>query len=391
MKPLRVIAFAVLQACFNPAANAAMQCAEPCSSLMREGHVLEGKGKYKEAFDKYKAAETADPTASLPVSLAAGLVFKLSSAAPADEATRMRNTARAMAERAVALAADDPVAQEVLRMLDDDAPSPLHIPNAEAARLTAEGSVLFMQRKPKEALAKYEAAMKADPKHSPAWVGAADCYYVQNDWPRAEALFRQATEIEPRNAQAWRFLSDTLLAQGQRSGAEAALYASLAADPSQRPSWSKLARLRAAAGLPLKSLAFKRGVRAVQDKDGKYAIHVDQATADTANTPNYAFRMSLAFSEIKLRGEAATRTPFEIELEAWRLALKIIAEAKASGGQHVSDPALLQMAALARDGQLEPALLLLMFRPSYRPALESWLAANPGGVKLFIDRYGIQP
>lgn len=393
MKSLRVITLAVLLACFHSTASAAAFCAEPCNTLLREGHVLEGQGKYKEAFEKYKAAETADPKASLPLSLTAGLIFKLSSVAPASEVTKMRDTARAMAERATTLAADDPVAHEVLRMLDDDAPSPLHVPNAEANRLAAEGAGLLAQNKPKEALAKYEAAMKADPKYSYAWVGAADTYYVQKDWQRAEALFRQAADIEPRNAQAWRFLSDTLLAQGQRAPAEAALYPAIAADPSQRPSWDKLARLHGSAGLPLKRLGFKRGVRVVQGSDGKYTINIDQATADTSDTPNYAFRIALGVAETKLRGDdkEKAKSNFEIELAAWRMALTIVAEARANSGKGVSDPAILQMAAFESDGQLEPAILLLMFRQSYRPALEAWIAANPGGVKAFIDRYGVQP
>lgn len=32
-----------------------------------------------------------------------------------------------------------------------------------------------------------------------------------------------------------------------------------------------------------------------------------------------------------------------------------------------------------------------MFRQAYRPSLEAWVAAHPGGVKEFIDRYGLQP
>ncbi len=370
-----------------------MQCGEPCHTLVRDAHVLEGQGKYREALDKYKAAQQADPNASLPVSLQAGLMLKLSSVAPKDKAAQVRQTARALAERATTLAADDPIAHEVLRMLDDDGASPLHTPNPRAAKLLAEGSALFAQRKPKEALLKYEAAMEADPKASSAWVGAADCHFMQGDWPRAEALFRRATEIEPENAQAWRFLSDALLAQGQRGPAEAALYASIAADPSQRPSWGKLARLRAAAGLPLKPLAFRRGVRVEQGADGEFAINVDKSTAESANTPDYAIRLALAMAEVNLRraDTAKARSPYEIELEAWRSALKIMDEASAAGGEAVSDPALLQMRTLARDGQLEAGVLLLMFRQPYRPALEAWLAANPGGVKLFIDRYGLQP
>lgn len=393
MKSLRVLTVAALLAFFNAAATAAMQCGEPCRTLVRDAHVLEGQGKYQEALDKYKAAEQADPQASLPLSLQAGLMFKLSSVAPKDKAAQVRQTARALAERAITLAADDPIAHEVLRMLDDDGASPLHTPNPRAAKLLAEGSALFAQRKPKEALLKYEAAMEADPKASSAWVGAADCYFMQGDWPRAEALFRRATEIEPKHAQAWRFLSDALMAQGQRAPAEAALYASIAADPSQRPSWIKLASLRAAAGLPLKSLAFRRGVRVAQEADGKFTVHIDESVAGKEDTPNYAMRLLLGFSESNQRQSrnAASKSPFEIELGAWRTALKVMEETRALGEQRVTDPALLQMQALAKDGQLEPAILLLMFRQSYRPALEAWLTANPGGVKLFIDRYGLRP
>ncbi|MGF6274918.1 Tfp pilus assembly protein PilF [Massilia sp. UYP11] len=393
MTLLRSLTVAALLAFFHPAAMAAMQCGEPCHTLVREAHVLEGQGKYQEALDKYQAAQQADPNASLPLSLQAGLMLKLSSVAPQDKAAQVRQTARALAERATALAADDPIAHEVLRMLDDDGASPLHTPNPRASRLLAEGSALFAQRKPKEALRKYEEAMQADPRASSAWVGAADCHFVQGDWPRAEALFRRATEIEPKNAQAWRFLSDALLAQGQRGPAESALYASIAADPSQRPSWGKLARLRAAAGLPLKALAFRRGVRVTQEANGKFTVHMDESAAGQADTPNYAMRLLLGFSESNQRQseDAGDKSPYEIELGAWRTALKAMEEAMARGAEGVTDPALLQMQALAKDGQLEPAILLLMFRQSYRPALDAWLAANPDGVKRFIDRYGMRP
>ena len=393
MRSIRVFTVAALLAFFSMAASAAMQCGEPCHTLIREAHVLEGQGKYQQALDRYKAAEQADPQASLPLSLQAGLLFKLSSAAPKDKAGQVREMARILAERATTLAADDPIAHEVLRILDDDGVSPLHTPNPRAAQLLAEGAALFAQRKPQESRARYEAAMAADPMASSAWVGAGDSYFMAGDWARAEALFRRATEIEPKNAQAWRFLSDALLAQDQRAAAEAALYSSIAADPSQRPSWGKLARLRAAAGLPLKALAFKRGVRVVQDADGEYTINIDEATAGVADTPNYGFRLLLGMSESNQRQSegASEKSPFQIELGAWRIALKVMDETTAFGAEGVSDPALLQMQALARDGQLEAAILLLMFRQPYRPALDAWLAANPGGVKGFIDRYGLQP
>jgi hypothetical protein len=165
------------------------------------------------------------------------------------------------------------------------------------------------------------------------------------------------------------------------------LYASIAADPSQRPSWGKLARLRTA-GLPLKSLAFRRGVRVEQEADGKYTVHIDEPAAGQADMPNDAMRLLPGFSESDQRqsGNAASKSPYEIEPGAWRTALKAMDDSKALEGQAATDSALLQMQALEKDGQLEPAILLLMFRQSCRPALQAWLAANPGRVRLFIDR-----
>lgn len=123
---------------------------------------------------------------------------------------------------------------------------------------------------------------------------------------------------------------------------------------------------------------------------------IDDAPAPLhAPTPDLALRLALGASEAKLRGDATAggtpRSPYSIELDAWRMALKAIDETQAKGGQALTEPALLQMQAFARDGQLEPALLLLSFRQAWRPELEAWEAAHPGGVKTFIDRYGLRP
>jgi tetratricopeptide (TPR) repeat protein len=391
-KPFRVLAFAAVLSISASNAFGAAHCSGSCHGLLLEAQALEGQARYQEALARYKAAELADPKASIPLSLAAGLMLKLSTAVPKDKAVQLRDMSRAMAERASALESDDPVAQEVLRMLDDDGLSPLRVPNAKAARLMADAESAFAREDYKGALPKYEAVMQADPAYSSAWVAAGNTYYVQKDWARAEALFRRATEIEPHHSQAWRYLSDALLYQKKRSEAEAALYAAIQADPSQRPNWGKLAMFRRAAAMPLKRLALRRGVRVVQNADGKYVVEVNEKGA-AEGLPDHGVRLMLGMSEYKLRTDdkSNTRSPFEIELASWRLALKVADEIETNDGKRLSDPALLQIQALARDGQLEPAILLLMFRQSYRPALDAWVAANPGGVKTFIDRYGVQP
>jgi len=392
----RVLTLAVLLAVAHiaaaPRAHADIGCGQPCRGLVLEAKSLEGQARYQEALTKYKKAEQADPTASMPLSLAAGLVLKLSTVAPQDKAQQLRDMSRALAERAAQLEADDPVAQEVLRMLDDPAPPPLHQPNDRAAKLMAEGEAAFARQDLRLALAKYEATMLADPQYSSAWVAAGNCLYMQSSWTRAETLFRAATVIEPHNSQAWRYLSDVLYYQDQRTAAEAALYKAIEADPSQRLTWGKLAGYRASAGMPLAILGLRRGVRVMENAQGEYVISLDPQT-DAEKTSDHAIRLVLGMTEARLRTDDKDRrkSAFEIELATWRQALKTADDAEARGDAGMTDPGLLQVRALARQGQLEPAILLLMFRQAYRPALQAWIAANPGGVKYFIDRYGVMP
>lgn len=392
MKPLLLLA--LLLAAAAPAL-ADIECKGSCLTLLEEGRSLAGRDKYNEALDKYKAAAAAAPQASMPVSSSASLLFDLSQRVKPEQADALRSAARASAHKALAIDAADPLAQEVLRMLEDDGPSPLHRLKPEAVALANEAESLFAQRRLAEALARYEAVMRLDPQYSPAWVGAGDCHYLQKNWVRAEAMFRRATEIEALNSQAWRFLSDALLQQGKRTQAESALLSGIAADPSQLPNWGKLASIRGGDGLPLKSLQFYRGTRVTIGADGKATVTVDDKLKDKLAAPDGAVRLALAVSEANARvadkDKGGRRAAYDIELEAWRTALQVADELRRNTGQPLTDPALLQMQAIAREGQLEPAILLLQFRQAYRPALDAWSAAHPGFVKTFIDRYGIRP
>jgi tetratricopeptide (TPR) repeat protein len=216
---------------------------------------------------------------------------------------------------------------------------------------------------------------------------------MQHDWARAEAMFRRATEIEPRNGQAWRFLSDALYEQGKRDAAEGALLSGIAADPAQLPSWNKLAGLRARAGKALKPLALRRGASVGMGADGKATISIDGDLQKSSSTPDNAIRLALAMAEVNARKpkDGAKASPFQIELQAWRLAMTVADETAANGQAPMSDPALLAMQRLARAGQLEPAIFVLLYKEAYRPEYEHWLAAHPDGVKAFIERYGLRP
>lgn len=383
------LAFTLL---FPLAASAATPCVDTCRTMVTDGNVLSWQGQPQKALEKFQAAMAAFPDATGPLLAASTMLLDLSwKTADGPEAARLHGKAESLARQALRLAPGEAMAQDVLRQILDGPPVASHKADPAAVEALRQAEILFAQHRMDEARAQYEVASTRDPLWAFAWVGAGDTYYVQQDWVHAEERFRRATDIDPQNAQAWRYLSDSLLKQGKRDAAEQAMYAAISANPADRNNWPHLASLRVQAHLPLEHLNLHRDSTVLQSADGKYAVNLDVRDADPHANQDVTFALLLAANEIKIRLAAPGKPQYDIELEAWRLALRGIDASNAKSGENLHDPALLHMQAMARDGQLEPALLILTYRPAYRAQLDAWLAAHPGGVKAFIDRYGLQP
>lgn len=396
MKKIRVLT-AVL-ALAGAHAYATVLPNDAAQPLVQEGSVLAAQGKYQDALYKFSAAMKVDPAASMPLSHIAHTLLMASLHASGDNAAKLRQQSEGAARQALGLDAQDPLAQEVLRLLLDDKESSLHVPTPEAWKLTQEGEVLYQGNKLEEARAKYEQAAKLDPQYSSVLVYIGDTFYVQKNMPEAEAWFRKAAVLEPLNGQAWRFLSDALARQGKRAAAEAALLSGIAAQPSQRPNWDKLASLRAASGTPLTALQMKRKASAVMDPaTGKFTIRLDDKFSSPAEqkSPDGAVWLMLAMQEANIRGknreDKLADQPFAIELASWQGAMKVADELAANGAGEVTDPNLKTMRMLAKAGQLETALMLLQYRESWRPEFEAWKREHPDGVRKFVDAYGLRP
>lgn len=367
---------------------------EAAQPLVKEGSVAAARGDYQRALDKYSQAMKADPEASMPLSHIAQVLLLAATHASGEQADALRRQAEGAARQALRLGADDPMAQEVLRLLEDSQEPPLRKPTPEAWKLVQDGEILYQSGQYDQARAKYEAAAKADPQYSPAWVYAGDCYFSQKNWPEAEARFRKATEVEPLNGQAWRFLSDALAWQGNLSGAEDVLIKGIAAQPSQRPSWNKLANLRAKAGVPLTSLKLEPKATSVFDNGtGKYTLNVNPDTTDKGSA-DLAVWMSLALTDASYRNDQrlgkSTESRFAADLAAWVVAMKV-ADGAAEKGAQLKEPGLQAMQMLYKADQLEAALLLLRYKESYRPELEAWKKEHPHGVRTFVATYGLAP
>ncbi|MYM22953.1 tetratricopeptide repeat protein [Duganella sp. FT135W] len=387
----KFIALMLALACAVSSAQGLVPVNAEADALIQQGHHFQAQGKYKEAFEKFSAASQADPASSLPVSSIAGMLLRMSQQAQGDDAAKLRQQSEGLARQALQKHAGDVVAMEVLRELSDDKPLPLHEPTPEAAAALHEGELLFTQRKLDEALAHYERAAALDPKYSVAWIYAGDCFYFQKKYAEAEQRFRKGVEAEPLNSQGWRFLADALVSQDKPGPAEGALMNGIAAQPSQMPNWVKLNQLRTNSGFPLTPLNLVRKAKGELDPVTRQLnITMDPSlnSPDGSKQPDGAIWLLLATQQALADKKAA---PFAQELAAWRTAMKAVDEVSAKSGGALQDPALKTLHMLAKADQLEPALLLLQYKESWRAEFEAWKKAHPEGVRTFIDAYQLRP
>jgi tetratricopeptide (TPR) repeat protein len=365
-------------------------------ALLREGTLLLTRGQFADAVEKFRAAQLADPNDGRHPAMAAAALLSMSmtSGTQPEVAVKLRREAQALARASLRLAPGNGVADSVLQTIVDEGRSPLKQPTPDAARLAGEGAVLFARRDYENAELKYRAAMAADPGYSPAYVYAGDCYYQTRRWEQAAALFRQAAQVEPMNAQAWRFLADALVQQGKLDEAEAALYAAIGAQPGLRANWHRLAVLLDKRGVPLSMLEFEPKA-AVEMRDGAPKVLLDRerweqgSTAEAAAWTAYGMAKAAAMTDPAASKPA--RTPYQVELEALRGMLRILAEAARQENAPPLPAPLVRVRAMADAGQLEQAVLLLMYREAYRPDLEAWKAAHPDGVRQFIASRRLTP
>lgn len=85
----------------------------------------------------------------------------------------------------------------------------------QAQRLFEQGRALLDQDKPKDAAGRFRAAVGADDRHAPSWIGLGAACYRQQDWPGALEAFDRAKTLCPHRVEPHYNLGMTLEAMGQ--------------------------------------------------------------------------------------------------------------------------------------------------------------------------------
>ena len=110
-----------------------------------------------------------------------------------------------------------------------------------AEQLSTEGWALWQQRKLPEAEAKFEQAVKADPKHSNAWNGLGWASLNLGKRDAAEKAFNEVVKLEPTHPAALNGLG--WISFGQRKYDQAEKHFLAAAANNASASWAGLAQL----------------------------------------------------------------------------------------------------------------------------------------------------
>lgn len=391
MRMLRV-ALAGLVLAVQLQASASVNGNEKSQRLVSEGNALALQRQFSAAAEKYEAARQESPEASGPVSSFAYMLYMLAAGDPSPQAKAQLERAREWAGKALALAPEDPLANEVMRGLDDDTLPATYVPTKEAGQAFDEGEVLFHNGQYDAARAKYRAAYKADPKYAKALVMEGDAYFAEKNWAGAELLFAMATDIDPLDSQAWRFLADARARQGNAEGALGATLHAIAAMPSQVGNWERLKAAVAESDKPLSRLGLGRKARAQRDpSSGSITIDLSPDVKGDANSPDRSVWIAYSLAQLTGRKDGKPESPFQKELRAWDTALGVAAELEVNGKQAVQAPGLRMLQKLRAAGRLEAAILLLMYKESYRPDFEAWKKSHPEAIAEFTDTWRLMP
>ena len=110
----------------------------------------------------------------------------------------------------------------------------------DAAQLTQEGWQLWQARRLDEAAARFNRAVKLDPKKAEAWNGLGWVCFNSGKWPEAEKAFQNTLALDANHPAALNGLGQLYLAQKKNDLAETYLLKAAARAPA---AWYGLARL----------------------------------------------------------------------------------------------------------------------------------------------------
>lgn len=387
MKSLAILLFAALTTTAFAQTDSELT---PVHRLTLDGVALVAQGQYQQALEKFNEAEKADPLSSEPYSGRASAFFSASKITKSDNVEKYRQQAANLAQVALKRNPSDVIALEVLRQLSELDVDHYH-PKENVIALVAEGEIFFGKREYKEALAKYEEAMKADPKYVEPIIFAGDCYFAQGKMPEATKYFQRATQVDPLAKQAWRFLADALVRQGQVNEAREALYGAIAALPTYLPAWENLNSLTQPNGLK-RIIVKPKAAYEIDSKTKAPTIKIsDSELSKNEASSDLALWLAYAVAHAPDNDQHEQKSVFQVELSAWEKTFVVLGEFEGKDANLLVDPVIKQLQSFQKVGDLKPAIFLLTFKEAYRADFETWKKDHPTGIRDFIAKYSVRP
>jgi tetratricopeptide (TPR) repeat protein len=221
------------------------------------------------------------------------------------EAVALRTRMREAAKRAVELGDQ----AEFMRMMANSDPAQ----PVDAAKASSPGASLFKEAEKAygagdfpTAIAKYAAALEADPHLYEAALFAGDSAFAQKDLPTASKWFARAIAIDPNRETAYRYWGDAVLRYGNHPmAAREKFIDAIVAEPYSRLAWQGLRQWAQAEKAVLQPPKIDRPSPPIQDaKNPKnITINVNPLATDENKNPGSSAWMMYSLVRAGFRGD----------------------------------------------------------------------------------------
>jgi tetratricopeptide (TPR) repeat protein len=293
--------------------------------------------------------------------------------ADSSSAQAFRRQARDQMLQAQKLGSTEPMLEILLATLKPDGsppPAPQLSPNKEANALMQAAEKAYGAGNFAEAANLHQQAFAIEPTNYQAALLCGDAYFGQKDYAAAAVWFAKAVAIDPNIETAHRYWGDALAHLGHRDDALAQYIEAVVADPFNRLTRARFADIAKIMLVPLRTEPLRLPPGELTLKDGKPEIYMDPSAGEYGSALGLAYAVACANVRVE---QFATRFPQEKqprrtlveEVEALRAMLKVSEQLNAAKPSKISaddlakwGPVLKTLAAIDRDGLLEPFALL---------------------------------
>ena len=301
----------------------------------------------------------------------------------------------------------EPKLDAIIKSIPDDGNVPSYSKNGETENLMKQAEAFFAQGKMDEALKKYQAALKLDPKLYYAALYSGDAYMQKEDFANAEIWYQKAIEIDPTIETAYRYSATPLMKQRKYEQARARYVEAYITQPFSDYAIAGLSQWAQVTGAQLGHPRIEIPASVKTGDNGNLNITLgigDDKDNDDGSFAWAAYGIARATWQMagkkgKLSDKFAAAYPTETvyrhslaeELDALKITASLLKSRMNDPKKNLKNvnPQLLKLVKLSDDNLLEPYILLVLTDKGIYQDYPAYLKQNREKMRRYVNDYVI--